>query len=93
MDSEDSRKVHAQNPIAVEITNVSGRGLWVRVHKEELFLPFSQFPWFEEAPVRKVFNVELRGSALHWPDLDVDLTLDSIQNPQAYPLVSKLGFR
>jgi hypothetical protein len=26
---------------------------------------------------------------LYWPDLDIDLALDSIQHPERYPLVSK----
>ncbi len=30
-----------------------------------------------------------RAGHLRWPALDVDLTLDSIVNPEAYPLVSR----
>jgi hypothetical protein len=26
---------------------------------------------------------------LYWPELDVDLSVDSLRNPQAFPLVSK----
>ncbi|WP_420886735.1 DUF2442 domain-containing protein [Candidatus Kuenenia stuttgartensis] len=28
-------------------------------------------------------------SHLHWPDLDIDLEIDSLENPEKYPLVYK----
>lgn len=79
---------------AVEVTNVSSRGLWLIVDEEELFLPFAKFPWFQSAPLEAVFRVERpRPCHLRWPDLDVDLTLDSIRNPDKYPLVSRIRFQ
>jgi len=27
---------------------------------------------------------------LHWPDLDVDLSVESIEHPERYPLTSKV---
>ena len=60
------------------------------VGEEELFLPFKDFLWFKNATLQSILNVELHGSEhLHWPDLDVDLTLESIQHPEKYPLISK----
>jgi hypothetical protein len=74
----------------VEVTNISRHGLWLLVADEELFLPFDEFPWFKDAPLQAILNVERQGSEnLHWPDLDVDLTLESIRNPEEYPLISK----
>ena len=76
----------------VEVTNVSKHGLWVLLGDEELFLPYSDFPWFEHAQVSAVLNVELPGpDHLYWPDLDVDLTTESIRNPGKYPLISGAG--
>lgn len=73
-----------------EVTNVSGHGLWILVSGEELFLPFDKFPWFRDAPIGKVTNVERpQPHHLYWPDLDVDLHLDSIRNPEKFPLLSK----
>jgi hypothetical protein len=35
-------------------------------------------------------NVEMPGpNHLYWPDIDVDLALESIENPKAFPLVSR----
>lgn len=74
----------------VEVTNVSVHGLWVLVHDEELFLPYAQFPWFAEAPIGKVTNVKmLQSHHLYWPDLDIDLHIDSIRHPEKFPLLSK----
>jgi hypothetical protein len=56
----------------------------------ELFVPFSDFPWFKDAPIGDVVNVELPSPHhLYWPTLDVDLEVDSIEHPERYPLVSK----
>lgn len=34
---------------AAEVTNVSRHGFWLLLGQEELFLPFSDFPWFQTA--------------------------------------------
>jgi hypothetical protein len=74
----------------VEVTNISRRGFWILVDDRELFLPFDEFPWFKDAPVAVILNVERpQPHHLHWPDLDVDLSIDSIdsiEHPERYPL-------
>jgi hypothetical protein len=73
----------------VEVTNIAVHGLWLLVDDREFFLPYDEFPWFRHATVSQVVNVIRFGTEnLHWPDLDVDLTLDSIEHPDLYPLVS-----
>ena len=32
----------------VEVTNVSPHGFWLFVDDEELFVPFTEFPWFKD---------------------------------------------
>lgn len=76
----------------VEVTNISKHGFWLLLGDEELFLPFSEFPWFQDVPVSKILNVELPSSNhLYWPDLDVDLAVESIRHPEQFPLVSRVG--
>lgn len=73
---------------AVEVTSVDRHGLWLLVCEEEFFLLFSEFPWFRDAKVASILKVELlHEDHLYWPDLDVDLTLDSVKDPSSYPLV------
>jgi hypothetical protein len=60
------------------------------VGERELFVPFKEFPWFREASVREITNVERpTPHHLYWPDLDIDLAVESIEHPEKYPLVSK----
>jgi hypothetical protein len=77
---------------AVEVSNVSPHGFWLLLGDEELFVPFAEFPWFREATIRQIGHVERPSDHhLYWPDLDVDLAVESIRNPKAFPLVSKAG--
>jgi hypothetical protein len=71
--------------------NISRHGFWLWLDEQEVFLPFAQFPWFREAPVGHMLNVE-RVSAhhLYWPDLDIDLSVESVFHPERFPLVSRL---
>jgi hypothetical protein len=73
-----------------EVTRISRRGFWLVAGGRELFVAFADFPWFEDAPVRHVLHVELPSPGhLRWPDLDVDLAVESLENPEAFPLVSR----
>ena len=76
--------------LEVEVTNISKHGFWLLLGDEELFVSFSEFPWFKDAPVAKLMNVERpQPHHLYWPDLDVDLAVDSIRHPEQFPLVSR----
>ena len=78
----------------VEVTNVSPHGFWLFIGERELFVPFKEFPWFREASVREITNVELPSPHhLYWPDLDIDLAVESIEHPGKYPLVSHAPLR
>ena len=36
---------------SVEVTNISGHGIWLLTGGRELFLPYRDFPWFKEQTV------------------------------------------
>jgi hypothetical protein len=73
-----------------EVTNISKHGFWLLVADEELFVPFKEFPWFKDASVSEILNVEWpQADHLYWPDLDVDLDVESIRHPEKFPLISK----
>ena len=78
----------------VEVTNISQHGFWLLLDGRELFRPLEKFPWFRDVPVGKLLNVTLpHAHQLYWPDLDVDLGVESIEHPEKFPLVSKLRSR
>ena len=72
----------------VEVTNVDTHGIWLYVTGAEYFLPHDDCPWFRSARLAEILDVRLlHGAHLHWPALDVDLCLDSLDRPDAYPLI------
>jgi hypothetical protein len=76
---------------AAEVTNISQHGFWMLIDRRELFLPFAEFPWFKQATIEAILKVERPSPThLYWPELDVDLSLDSLEHPERYPLRSKL---
>ncbi|HRQ64536.1 MAG TPA: DUF2442 domain-containing protein [Xanthomonadaceae bacterium] len=75
-----------------EVTNVSGHGFWLLLGAEELFVSFKEFPWFRDATIRAITKVEQPASHhLYWPELDVDIAVESIRDPSRFPLVSRSG--
>ncbi len=74
-----------------EITNISKHGFWLLLDGREMFLWFEHFPWFKQAAVDAILNLERPAPEhLRWPDLDVDLAVESIEHPERYPLKSSL---
>jgi hypothetical protein len=70
-----------------EVLNVSAHGFWLWVTDREFFLPFAEFPWFREATIAQIARVELlHGTHLHWPELDVDLDVESLAHRERFPL-------
>jgi hypothetical protein len=75
----------------IEVSLVSRQGFWLLLENEELFVHFDLFPWFKKATVEQITSVE-RPSAnhLYWPMLDIDLAVDSIRDPEAFPLLARI---
>lgn len=79
-----------KNISEAEVTNISRHGFWLFIADEELFLSFKEFPWFKDASVAALVNVQWpHPHHLYWPELDVDLAVESIRHPKKFPLVSK----
>ena len=75
---------------AVEVGNVSPHGFWLLIGDRERFVSFKEFPWFRDATIAALTNVELPAPHhLYWPDLDIDLDVDSLDHPDRCPLVSR----
>lgn len=75
---------------AVEVTNVSEHGFWLLIQGREMFVGFEEFPWFKDASIGELCQVELQSPRhLYWADLDVDLAVESLDHPERFPLVSQ----
>ena len=76
----------------VEVTNIDAYGIWLLINHKEHFLPYDEFPWFKSARIEQILDVVLiHEHHLHWPSLDVDLTLESLERPDKYPLRAAVG--
>ena len=74
----------------IEITKVSSQGFWLLLQNEELFLSFENFPWFKDVTIKELCEVESPSeNHIYWPNLDIDLSIDSIKDPAAFPLKYK----
>ncbi len=84
-----SRK-HGKNRSAAEIQGVFKHGMWIFINGKEFFLPFDRYPWFQKATIKQIYDFKLlRGNHLYWKSLDIDLDIESLKNPAAYPLIAK----
>lgn len=82
--------VVGKNTSKAEVTNISSHGIWLLANQHEYFLPYETFPWFKEAKLSDILNVKIeQDEYLFWPSIGVDLELDSIENPEKYPLQFK----
>lgn len=76
--------------LPVEVTHLSKHGLWLLVDNHEYFLDHDEFPWFRDARLSAVLNVSLPSPEhVRWPELDVDLHLESLRNPAEFPCVDR----
>ncbi len=81
-------KIAGKSTSKVDVLNITKHGFWLLVYGREYFLPFNHFPWFKDAKVSSILNVELpQPHHLYWPGLDIDLELASIESPDKYPLI------
>lgn len=75
----------------VEVSIISKNGFWLLIDNEEFFLPFDKFPWFKNSTIDEITDIKKEGKHhLFWEKLDIDLTVEMIQNPDKYPLVAKI---
>ena len=80
---------HGKGTLSVSVENITPFGIWILVGNEEYFLSYKDFPMFLDKPIKSILNVELlHHNHLYWPGIDVDLEMDSIKNPQKYPLIA-----
>jgi Protein of unknown function (DUF2442) len=76
--------------LEAEVTNVSRHCFWLLLGNEELAVPFADFPWFKRATIEQLSEVQRpTQDHVYWPQLDIDLSVESIRKPQDFPLVSR----
>ena len=82
--------MHGTGTLGAEVTHVSTHCFWLLLGDEELAVPFSEFPWFKKATIEQLCEVQRPSEDhLYWPQLDVDLSVESIREPESFPRASR----
>jgi hypothetical protein len=82
------------NAISISVENITPFGIWLFAKGKEYFLSYEDYPYFKDQTLSAIQNVQLlHGYHLYWPQLDVDLEIDNLENPEKYPLQSKITMR
>ncbi|MFA5927724.1 MAG: DUF2442 domain-containing protein [Candidatus Margulisiibacteriota bacterium] len=84
------RSLKPGKSISVSVENITPFGIWLLAKNREYFLNYKDYPYFMDQTLHSIQNVQLlHGFHLFWPDLDIDLEIDNLENPEKYPLRSK----
>lgn len=70
-----------------QVTSIEQDGFWLLTEAGEFFVSFDRYPAFQKAKIEQVFNFEQDNDAFYWPELDIDIELDALKNPEKYPLL------
>ena len=76
------------NAISASVLMINNQGVMISMEGNDYFLSYNRVPWMKDATVRNILNIKMSGkNAIEWPDLDIDLEIDSLKHPERYPLV------
>lgn len=75
---------------SVSVLMINSQGMTLSVNGQDYFVSYNRVPWLRDATISSALNVRMAGvAAIEWPDLDVDLEIESLKHPERYPLVMK----
>ncbi len=82
-----SSQLHGADISVSEVTNISATGFWLLVDDREYFVPFEDYPVFKTATIPQIYAARRTGpTQFHWPELDADIELEALDNPERFPL-------
>ena len=77
--------------ILVSVENITPLGFWLFAKGRGYFLAYKDYPYFRDQTLKSIQTVQLlHGYQLYWPELDVDLEIDNLENSEKYPLKSRI---
>jgi hypothetical protein len=70
-----------------EVTNIELHGFWIWMMNCEYFVAFTDYPAFLDATIAQIHHVQvLSPGQLYWSDLDIDIEIEALENPERFPL-------
>ncbi len=75
---------------SASVLMINAQGMLISVRGEEYFVSYARVPWLRKASIVSALNVCVSGrDSIEWPDLDIDLEVDSLRHPERYPLIMR----
>ena len=73
----------AGDSVKAEIVKLAPDFIEVSYRGKTRHLDFERYPWFRYCTLSELFNVHGSARGLPWPDADIDLDMEFIDNPPA----------
>ncbi|OQA85426.1 MAG: hypothetical protein BWY31_01948 [Lentisphaerae bacterium ADurb.Bin242] len=71
-----------------EVKFISADGMLLDVNGTSYFAAFKNFPYLYDLPVSEAYHVEYLGQGdIRWENADIDLNVEILENPSAYPKI------
>lgn len=72
---------------AAEITAISALGFRLLVDDREYFVPFADYPAFRDGTIAQIYQFQHHApDQVYWPELDIDIDLHALAEPERFPL-------
>ena len=69
--------------VTAEVVRVDRDGMTVNYCGKEYRIDFDRYPHFRYCVLDELYHVEASAAGLHWPDADIDLELEYLEQPPA----------
>ena len=70
-------------PTSVSVLMINAQGMMLSVLGQDYFVSYNRVPWLRDARISSALNVRMAGpNAIEWPELDVDLEIESLKHPE-----------
>ena len=80
-------------PTSVSVLMINAQGMMLSVLGQDYFVSYNRVPWLRDARVSSALNVRMAGpNAIEWPELDVDLEIESLKHPECSSPADQVSF-
>ena len=71
-----------------KLTSINDLGLWILIEDKEYFIPFKDYPGFRASYLDQIFKIRYYPSGqLSWEELDIDIDIKALSEPESFPLI------
>ena len=69
------------SPVSAKVVELTEKYMSVSHCGRIYRIDFDRFPYFRSCFLSELYNIQASAEGLHWPDADIDLELEFIENP------------